>query len=67
LAKAEELDQTIRNLTDMRDGLLHAATCRAPNLMECPPFRRLLRTAASGHPGRRKKRSSPRPPSKRAN
>lgn len=67
LAKAEELDQTIRNLTDMRDGLLHAATCRAPNLMECPPFRRLLRAAANGHSGGRKKRSSPQLSSRRTN
>lgn len=58
LSKAKELDQRIHNLTDMRDGLLHAATCRASNLMECPPFRRLLRAAASGHLGARKKNNS---------
>lgn len=48
LAKAAELDRTIRNLAGMRDGLLHAATCRAPNLVECPTFRRMLRATASG-------------------
>jgi DNA-binding transcriptional MerR regulator len=48
LAKAEELDKTISNLTHVRDGLLHAAACRAPNLMECPTFQRTLRAAASG-------------------
>jgi DNA-binding transcriptional MerR regulator len=46
-AKAEELDRTIGKLTEMRDGLRHAAACQAPSHMECPPFGRLLRTAAS--------------------
>jgi DNA-binding transcriptional MerR regulator len=56
-AKAEELDQTIRELTAMRDGLRHAAACPAPSYMECPTFRRLLRAAASGALGARKKRA----------
>jgi DNA-binding transcriptional MerR regulator len=47
-AKADELDATIERLTKMRDGLRHAAACRAPSHMECPKFRRLLRAAASG-------------------
>jgi DNA-binding transcriptional MerR regulator len=47
-AKAEELDGTIRTLTAMRDGLRHAAACKAPSHMECPSFRRLVRAAASG-------------------
>jgi DNA-binding transcriptional MerR regulator len=47
-AKADELDRTIRKLTAMRDGLRHAAACRAPSHMECPTFRRLLRAAAAG-------------------
>jgi DNA-binding transcriptional MerR regulator len=59
-AKAEELDQTIRKLTAMRDGLRHAAVCRAPSHMECPSFRRLLGAAASGAIGARKKKA-PRP------
>jgi DNA-binding transcriptional MerR regulator len=59
-AKAEELDQTIRKLTAMRDGLRHAAVCRAPSHMECPSFRRLLGAAASGAIGTRK-RKAPRP------
>ena len=46
-ARAEELNQTIRNLTAMRDGLRHAALCPAPSHMECPAFRRFLRAAAS--------------------
>jgi DNA-binding transcriptional MerR regulator len=47
-AKAEELDKTIRKLTEMRDGLRRAAACRARSHMECPTFRRILRAAASG-------------------
>jgi DNA-binding transcriptional MerR regulator len=47
-AKADELDRTIRELTAMRDGLRHAAACRAPSHMQCPTFRRILRAAASG-------------------
>lgn len=48
VAKANELDETIRQLSAMRDGLRHAAACRAPSHMECPTFRRILRAAASG-------------------
>jgi DNA-binding transcriptional MerR regulator len=47
-AKAEELDRTIRKLTAMRNGLRHAAECRAPSHLECPKFQRLLRAAGSG-------------------
>ena len=47
-AKADDLDRTIRRLGAMRDGLRHAAACRAPTHMECPTFRRILRAAASG-------------------
>src|SRR5262245_42789752 len=41
VAKADELDRTIRKLTAMRDGLRHAAACPAPRHMDCPTFRRL--------------------------
>ncbi len=47
LAKAAELDATIGKLTGMRDGLRHAAACRAASHMECPTFRRILRAAAT--------------------
>lgn len=56
-AKAEQLDRTIRKLIDMRDSLRHAAACRAPSHMECPTFRRILRAAASGAVGARRKKS----------
>ncbi len=60
-AKAEELDRKIRELSAMRDGLRHAAACPAPSHMECPTFRRILRAAASGALGARRKRA-PRQP-----
>jgi DNA-binding transcriptional MerR regulator len=44
-AKAGELDRTIRKLSALRNGLLHAAECRAPSHMECPTFRRLLKVS----------------------
>ena len=47
-AKADELDRTMRRMGAMRDGLRHAAVCRAPSHLECPTFRRLLAAAASG-------------------
>jgi DNA-binding transcriptional MerR regulator len=46
--KADELDARIGELIRMRDGLRHAAACRAPSHMECPTFQRLLRAAMSG-------------------
>ncbi|AEJ01333.1 transcriptional regulator, MerR family [Nitrosomonas sp. Is79A3] len=45
LTKAGELDRTIEELISMRDGLRHAAVCKAPNHFECPKFLRLLRIA----------------------
>jgi DNA-binding transcriptional MerR regulator len=61
MAKAEELDKTIRRLSAMRDGLRHAAACPAPSHMECPTFRRLLRAATSGGLGTRMRRVPQRP------
>ena len=52
--KADEIDQTIQELTAMRDGLRHAAHCTAPSHLECPAFQRLLRVA--GKPRRKKNR-----------
>jgi DNA-binding transcriptional MerR regulator len=54
-ARAKDLDGTIRRLTAMRDGLRHAAACPAPSHLECPTFRRLLRAAAAGALGARRK------------
>lgn len=47
-AKANELDLTIRKLSAVRNGLRHAAACPAKSHMECPTFRRIVRTAAHG-------------------
>ncbi|MES2253539.1 MAG: helix-turn-helix domain-containing protein [Pseudomonadota bacterium] len=47
-ARADELDRLIRELVFTRDQLRHVATCPAPNHLECPSFRRLLKAAASG-------------------
>jgi len=44
--KAEELDALISRLRVMRDGLRHALTCKAPDFMSCPHFRRVLKAAA---------------------
>ncbi len=58
-AKADALDKTIGELSAMRDGLRHAAACRAPSHLTCPSFRRLMRAAASGvlHPPGKKLRA----------
>lgn len=47
-AKADDLDRNIRRLRAMRDGLRHAAACRAPSHTECPTFRRILRAVTVG-------------------
>jgi DNA-binding transcriptional MerR regulator len=56
VSKADELDLTIRKLSAMRDGLRHAAACRAPSHMECPTFRRLLKVASETSSRRKKAR-----------
>jgi DNA-binding transcriptional MerR regulator len=48
LAKADEIDRTISQLSAVRDGLRHAAACRAPSHMECPTFQRIVKAAAVG-------------------
>ena len=46
-AKAEALDQTIKRLGALRDGLRHAAACPAPSHLDCPTFQRLLKVAVA--------------------
>ena len=46
-AKADALDDTIRKLSAMRDGLRHAAKCPAPSHLECGQFRRLMNIASA--------------------
>lgn len=45
LQKALEVEQSIRRLTSIRDGLRHVAQCGAPSHWECPKFQKLLRVA----------------------
>lgn len=63
--KADELEDTIKKLSVMRDGLRHASECKARHHMECPKFRRLMKLAGSGRleamptkPTRNSKRAS---------
>ena len=60
--QADKLDQTIKKLSSMRDGLRHAAVCPAPSHMECPSFRRLMRAAAGLRDGDSKDASAHRRP-----
>lgn len=48
LAKADEIDTSIKRLRAMSRGLRHAAACPAPSHAECPTFQRLLKAAAAG-------------------
>ena len=48
LAKAVEIDATVKHLRAMSEGLRHAAACPARNHAECPTFKRLLKAAAAG-------------------
>jgi len=43
--KADELDRKIRQMMTIRDGLRHAAECKAPSHLECPKFQRLMTVA----------------------
>ncbi len=42
-AKAEELQRQMANLRVLRDTLRHVADCSAPNHLECPTFRKLMK------------------------
>jgi len=46
LVKASNLDQTIKQLIAMRDGLRHVANCPEPSHFECPKFTKMLRVAS---------------------
>lgn len=46
MAKADEIDATIKRLRAMSDGLRHAAQCPAPSHAQCPTFQRLVKVAA---------------------
>ena len=59
IAKAEELDRSIKRLSAMRDGLQHAAICSAPNHLECPKFRRLMGLALKVTKENKEQKESP--------
>jgi DNA-binding transcriptional MerR regulator len=61
LAKADEIDATIKRMAAMRDGLRHAAACRAPSHMDCPKFRRIVRVSLLRTRRSTARRSPPRP------
>lgn len=43
--KADALDDQIRELTALRDGIRHIMTCSAENHLDCPRFQRIMRVA----------------------
>lgn len=45
LDKSDELEQTIKRLQAVRDGLRHAAHCPEENHFQCPKFQRLMKVA----------------------
>lgn len=47
MAKADEIDATIKRLRAMSEGLRHAAECPAPSHAQCPTFQRLVKVAAA--------------------
>lgn len=44
-ARADKLERQIQDLRMLRDVLRHVADCPAPTHLECPSFRKLLKTA----------------------
>jgi DNA-binding transcriptional MerR regulator len=62
--RADEVERAITRLVALRDGLRHAAACRAPSHLECPSFRRLMR-AASATAAERPRGSARRQPPRR--
>jgi DNA-binding transcriptional MerR regulator len=65
IAKANELDATIRQLSAVRRGLRHAAACRARSHAECQTFKKLLKAAASGALDRQVRNRELKPSAKR--
>ncbi len=47
-SKADELEQTVKRLKAMINGLRHAVACPASSHAACPSFQRLLKAAAAG-------------------
>ncbi|ORM53669.1 MerR family transcriptional regulator [Pantoea sp. AV62] len=47
IAKADEIDNTIRQLKKVRDGLRHVAHCPASDHLLCPEFQKIVRRMQS--------------------
>lgn len=47
-AKADEIERQMRDLRLLRDALRHVADCPAPSHLECPSFRKLMKSATDG-------------------
>ncbi|MDT8895887.1 helix-turn-helix domain-containing protein [Halomonas sp. I1] len=62
--KADALDRHIEELSALRDGLRHAASCTAPSHLECPTFQRLMRIALARQGTRERGRNKARVASK---
>ena len=62
--RADAIDEQIRKLTTIREGLRHAAACQAPDHLACPKFRRLMGLAVwkAAVTPKRAGRSQPPPP-----
>jgi DNA-binding transcriptional MerR regulator len=58
--RADALDEQIRQLAVVRDGLRHAAACQASDHLACPKFRRLMGLAVRNAAQRPKSRAKPR-------
>ena len=50
VAKADEIDRTVKRLKAVSQSLRHAAVCPAPSHAECPTFQKLLRQARPAGP-----------------
>ncbi len=57
--RADALGKRIKELTALRNGLRHAAQCRAPSYLECQTFQRLMRAAAAHQKTSRQRAGSP--------
>ncbi|WP_191057715.1 helix-turn-helix domain-containing protein [Geminicoccus harenae] len=64
-AKADELGRQITKLRVLRDAMRHVADCPAPSHLQCPSFRKLLKSVSSRKAGGRAgARRTDRPPPK---
>jgi len=55
-SKADQLDKKIEQFITIRDGLRHAAECKAPSHLECPKFQRLMTVAMAVQKRSRRKK-----------